>query len=314
MTHAACIPKGILKLIFNVTLACLSTAVSAQVTVRYIHTDALGSIVAESDSSGTVVERREYEPYGQQMAPNLQDGMGYTGHVQDAATNLIYMQQRYYDPMLGLFLSVDPVTAYDSPIGAFNRYRYANSNPYKFIDLDGNEGKVAWLVKLTANGMRKLGRVTQEQAVRARQAEQNVVADRRQVASQIETASRGGREGQLRHAGHELGEGSKGLPHYQTEGKKGHTFWGKLSVAAVAAAGALDQVAEAAEYIPDPAPRPAEQSHVDRWNNSMRVISGATGAPMPGVKMGSDGGFQGYFRVDGGLDSKHLSEELDRNK
>jgi murein DD-endopeptidase MepM/ murein hydrolase activator NlpD len=47
------------------------------------------------------------------------------------------MQQRYYDPLLGRFLSVDPVTAYSSPGVNFNRYWYANNNPYKFVDPDG---------------------------------------------------------------------------------------------------------------------------------------------------------------------------------
>lgn len=41
--------------------------------------------------------------------------------------------------MLGVFLSVDPVTAHDQPLTAFNRYRYANNNPYKFTDPDGRE-------------------------------------------------------------------------------------------------------------------------------------------------------------------------------
>lgn len=47
------------------------------------------------------------------------------------------MQQRYYDPAIGRFLSVDPVTAYSNPVGAFNRYDYAANNPYRFIDPDG---------------------------------------------------------------------------------------------------------------------------------------------------------------------------------
>ncbi|WP_335341163.1 RHS repeat-associated core domain-containing protein [Luteimonas sp. JM171] len=47
------------------------------------------------------------------------------------------MDQRYYDPMIPIFLSVDPVTAYDRPIAGFNRYRYAANNPYKFTDPDG---------------------------------------------------------------------------------------------------------------------------------------------------------------------------------
>ena len=113
--------------------------VQAQSVVRYYVTDALGSVVVVTDESGNVMERREYEPYGAQLTPAVQDGPGYTGHVQDAATGLVYMQQRYYDPRLGLFLSVDPVTAYSNPIGQFHRYRYANNNPYKFTDPDGRQ-------------------------------------------------------------------------------------------------------------------------------------------------------------------------------
>ena len=53
--------------------------------------------------------------------------------------------QRYYDPQLGVFLSVDPVTAYDSSIDQFHRYRYANNNPYRFTDPDGRQSvESAW--------------------------------------------------------------------------------------------------------------------------------------------------------------------------
>lgn len=112
--------------------------VSAQ-TVTYIHTDALGSVVAESDASGKVIKRYDYEPYGAVVGGQVTDGPGYTGHVSDAATGLSYMQQRYMDPQLGVFLSVDPVTAYEQPVGQFNRYRYANGNPYRFTDADGRQ-------------------------------------------------------------------------------------------------------------------------------------------------------------------------------
>lgn len=49
------------------------------------------------------------------------------------------MQQRYYDPEVGRFLSVDPVAANGSGGGNFNRYRYADSNPYSFTDPDGRQ-------------------------------------------------------------------------------------------------------------------------------------------------------------------------------
>ena len=71
------------------------------------------------------------------MGGQVKDGPGYTGHVSDLATGLSYMQQRYMDPQLGVFLSVDPVTAYANPVGMFNRYRYASGNPYRYTDPDG---------------------------------------------------------------------------------------------------------------------------------------------------------------------------------
>ena len=118
-------------------LLCAMALPAHAQTVRYIHTDGLGSVVAVTDASRNVIERREYEPFGAQLTPAIQDGPGYTGHVQDAATGLTYMQQRYYDPRIGTFLSVDPVPALSSPEVHFNRYRYANNNPYRFTDPDG---------------------------------------------------------------------------------------------------------------------------------------------------------------------------------
>lgn len=106
-------------------------------TVRYIHTDALGTPVAKTDANRNVIERSEYEPYGLLLNRPIDDGPGYTGHVQDATTGLTYMQQRYYDPTLGRFLSVDPMAADTVSGWNFNRYNYAANNPYKFTDPDG---------------------------------------------------------------------------------------------------------------------------------------------------------------------------------
>nr|WP_255595635.1 Ig-like domain-containing protein [Lysobacter sp. BMK333-48F3] len=109
--------------------------------VRYQHTDALGSPAAVTDAAGAVIERTDWEPYGAAIGKPNYDGVGYTGHVMDGGSGLTYMQQRYYDSLLGRFLSVDPVTAYDQPLVAFNRYRYGNNDPYKFTDPDGRFGR-----------------------------------------------------------------------------------------------------------------------------------------------------------------------------
>nr|WP_310053859.1 RHS repeat-associated core domain-containing protein [Lysobacter niabensis] len=126
-------------------LLLASTGWAQAQTVEYIHTDALGSPVAVTDANRVVLERSEYEPYGKVLTPaSPQDGPGYTGHVLDAVTGMNYMQQRYYDPQIGRFLSVDPVTADGNTGGNFNRYWYANSNPYKFSDPDGRQSMEAF--------------------------------------------------------------------------------------------------------------------------------------------------------------------------
>ena len=47
----------------------------------------------------------------------------------------MYMQARYYDPVIGRFYSNDPIGFRD--VHSFNRYAYANNNPYKYVDPTG---------------------------------------------------------------------------------------------------------------------------------------------------------------------------------
>lgn len=110
-------------------------------TKHYYYTDPQGTPLAKADAQGNIVERYEYTPYGISV-PNVgasPNGVGYTGHVNDPETGLVYMQARYYDPAVGRFLSVDPVAAAENPTAAFNRYWYANNSPYRFIDPDGKQ-------------------------------------------------------------------------------------------------------------------------------------------------------------------------------
>jgi RHS repeat-associated protein len=59
--------------------------------------------------------------------------------VNDADTGLVYMQQRYYDPIAARFLSVDPITTDANTGNGFNLYEYAQSNPYRYTDPDGRD-------------------------------------------------------------------------------------------------------------------------------------------------------------------------------
>ena len=146
----------------NRLVATRTRPLSAPVyTIEYQHTDPLGSPVAKSDTNGVVQRRDDYEPYGKRINRANDNRPGFTGHVVDVATGLTYMQQRYYDPRIGRFWSVDPVTAFSAPGLNFNRYWYANNNPYKFIDPDGrfvdtilDIGFIAAdIVDITSNGL-----------------------------------------------------------------------------------------------------------------------------------------------------------------
>ncbi len=127
---STCLVSGILLL----GIACSSRA-SEQTT--YYVTNAQGTVVAEMDTQSNVTYQSATRPYGKQSLGTPQAGPGYTGHVNDPDTGLVYMQARYYDPMLGRFLSTDPVQVAPGNIFGFGRYVYANNNPYRYTDPTG---------------------------------------------------------------------------------------------------------------------------------------------------------------------------------
>jgi len=108
-------------------------------TVTYYINDALGSPVAAMDSAGTVIWRESYNPFGEGRKKPSQNNndVGFTGHQKDDATGLTYMQARYYDPTIGRFYGVDPAPF--SNVQNFNRFAYANNNPYKYTDPNGKK-------------------------------------------------------------------------------------------------------------------------------------------------------------------------------
>jgi len=121
--------------------------------VVFHHHDALGNTVVTTGANGEVLWFEQTEPYGKTLGRRNVRGSGlavdpfheeegrsrpgYTGHVRDGATGLTYMQARHYDPELGRFLSNDLIGVDLSNPQSFNRYAYANNNPYRYVDPDG---------------------------------------------------------------------------------------------------------------------------------------------------------------------------------
>jgi RHS repeat-associated protein len=107
----------------------------------YVHTDALGSPIAQTDAGRALVGTTNYLPYGGRYGSagaGGDPGPGYASHYDDA-TGLIYMRARYYDPAQHRFISTDPVDV-DSATGInFNRYAYALNSPFGYIDPNGRD-------------------------------------------------------------------------------------------------------------------------------------------------------------------------------
>ena len=126
-------------------LVCLLTACTLCAgTVTYVYVDPLGTPLAEADGQGNVVATFDYSPYGSQKLGQPASGPGYSGHVNDTDTNLVYMQARYYDPITARFAGVDPIQPKSGSLFNFNRYAYANDNPYKYTDRDGRFAQLIW--------------------------------------------------------------------------------------------------------------------------------------------------------------------------
>ena len=124
--------------------------------VIYYHHDALGSPVAATDINGDLLWRETYSPYGSRLLLDSREmdcsagtcvpveslwdeKQWFTGKLEETGVGIQYFGARWYEPELGRFLSADPVQFRDDNIFSFNRYAYANNNPYRFVDPDGRE-------------------------------------------------------------------------------------------------------------------------------------------------------------------------------
>lgn len=80
---------------------------------QFLSRDRLGSVHTITDVDGDVSDpQRTYDPFGQPRDGLSSGGSvraGFTGHEHDPELGLIDMRGRIYDPMLGRFLTPDPI-------------------------------------------------------------------------------------------------------------------------------------------------------------------------------------------------------------
>ncbi len=95
--------------------------------------DHLGSVSLVTSNTGSILSSTEYSPWGQARGGSgtKPTALDYTGQHRDG-TGLIYLGSRYYDPVLGRFLSPDSV------VDGVNPYSYLHNNPLNGTDPTGH--------------------------------------------------------------------------------------------------------------------------------------------------------------------------------
>ena len=115
---------------------------TANNTRLYYHRNQQYSIIAITNSDGSVIERYAYNAYGEVTrlrgngtAPTTNDAnrYTYTGREWDAGLELYHYRARMYDPAAGRFCSRDPIGYADG----YNAYSYVRDCPLNLIDPEG---------------------------------------------------------------------------------------------------------------------------------------------------------------------------------
>ncbi|MCW5956465.1 MAG: hypothetical protein KIT61_07755, partial [Pyrinomonadaceae bacterium] len=125
-------------------------ASSQDAKIQYLTNDHLGTPRINTNSTGQVISRSDYMPYGEEITglggrssadKYIADDVrqGFTGYENDDETGLHFAQARNFSPTLGRFLTTDPSrkSASISTPQTWNRYAYCLNNPQVLVDRNG---------------------------------------------------------------------------------------------------------------------------------------------------------------------------------
>jgi RHS repeat-associated protein len=115
----------------------------------FYHNDHLGTPQQMTDINGAVVWSARYDSFGKaevDQASTITNNLRFPGQYYDEETGLHYNWNRYFNPNVGRYMTVDPIgfEGQDS-----NLYRYCQNNPMLYIDQDGQI--LGWIVALAGS-------------------------------------------------------------------------------------------------------------------------------------------------------------------
>ncbi|MCR5752273.1 MAG: RHS domain-containing protein [Kiritimatiellae bacterium] len=185
----------------------------------YYVTDHLGSVLAVVDANGAVVERYEYDAWGKVLSVTDANGNALTrsaignrilwqGREYSWTTGLYYFRNRWYDPVVGRWISKDPIGIQ----GGINLYEFCDSDPNNFNDPEGF-GKIGLLMKTVKGGWKYVSRSSAVKKLRkGKDVMVTMTGDgRSKKAKRLLEEAKGKGKRIVRHDGHKPGQ----APHFQ---------------------------------------------------------------------------------------------------
>ncbi|WP_460791602.1 RHS repeat domain-containing protein [Micromonospora sonneratiae] len=125
--------------------------------VKFLFGDHHSTDELSIDATTMEVTQRRFDPFGGSRGPQPANWTGdrsFVGGNADPSTGLIHLGAREYDPLIGRFISVDPVIDVEDP-QQMHGYAYANNSPETFSDPDGQWSFCGWCKRAWAAAQRK---------------------------------------------------------------------------------------------------------------------------------------------------------------
>ncbi|MDY2961822.1 MAG: RHS repeat-associated core domain-containing protein, partial [Oscillospiraceae bacterium] len=153
------------------------SSATAEPLFYYYLLNVQGDVVALMNTSGTVVAEYQYDPWG---VPTVMNSSGtvmeqstfigninplrYRGYYYDTETGFYYLQSRYYDPVIGRFVSADKFASTGQGFIGCNMFAYCGNNPVNMSDEAGTWPRwiktafrsIVSMVKFVATSITKL--------------------------------------------------------------------------------------------------------------------------------------------------------------
>ena len=109
----------------------------------YLHSVQLGSVRVVTGADGVSDREVSYRPFGEAVEfvtdpAAVPETKGFIGERFDADAGLQYLNARYYDPKLAMFIQPDWFEVTKAGVGT-NRYAYAGNDPVNLSDPEGNQ-------------------------------------------------------------------------------------------------------------------------------------------------------------------------------